>query len=246
MRRLKRLCGDLIAACISIFILALAFTAPYQVEAIPTAPSGVPYSAPSEGTGRVPETETEVEAGTYTTEEETPENEPYIAPETQEEKENETIYQFTEVYPVVEEEYVEVLPDLDPIIETDIDALIVQIAGEYGLPWELVRAVVWAESTFDVYAHSDHDDYGLMQVSYIVWNGLDPSLDRYDPETNLRVGCSVLKAKIDANGGDFANGLTCYRFGDGGALEKWAAGDYNNWYVQRVLGKYYEYLRGER
>lgn len=245
MNRLKRLLGNLTAGAISIFVLCLAITAPYQVEVHATAPGPMAYTAPSDGVGRIVLAKTEHETSVDTPEAETAEFEPYIASQAAVETEAEM-----ETYPNLPEptEYYQVLPDPDPIIETDIDALIVQIAGEYGLPWELVRAVCWVESRFNVYAKSDHPDFGLMQVWEQVWidYGYDPKDPIvYDPETNLRMGCDVLKSKIDASNGDFANALTRYRFGDGGAMEKWRQGEYSNWYNESVLGKYYEYLRGE-
>lgn len=246
IKKIKTMLGNIIAATISILILCSWFVLPFEAQAtVPTAPR---YTAPSAGAGRVEAkpapnprntlacVETCVETSVDTIETETPEITAYIASET-----------MIETEPIIEPELVEVFPEADPIIETDIDALIVQVAAEYGLPWQLVRAVVWAESTFDPYAVSDHPDYGLMQVWEQIWidYGYDPKDPVvYDPETNLRMGCQVLKQKIDAHYGDFANALTCYRFGDGGALEKWRQGEYSNWYNERVLGKYYEYLRG--
>ena len=250
---------------ILIFIaLAIVLTC-LTVRAFCMASSSV---EPEKGVGRIetvantPNTqscvETCVETSVDTTETEMPENEPYIASEGDEmisfkdielaEDIPEVDYDFVEdTYVPDTEEYVEVVPEADPIIETDIDALIVEVAAEYGLPWQLVRAVVWAESTFDQYAVSDTYDYGLMQVSYIVWNemGIDlKSNVQFDARLNLETGCRVLKGKLTSAGGDMTNALTMYRFGDGEALKRWERGEYSNWYTDRVLTKYYEYLVG--
>ena len=233
IKRAKQMIGNIVAASLTLLIFSSWFVLPAETEASVSYLEGI--NEPSNGAGRVATHENAlecVETSVDTPETETAENEPYIALET---------------IPETETEWVEVLPEPDPIIETDIDALIVQVAAEYGLPWQLVRAVCWVESRFNVYAKSDHPDFGLMQVWEQVWidYGYDPKDPIvYDPETNLRMGCDVLKSKIDASNGDFANALTRYRFGDGGAMEKWRQGEYSNWYNESVLGKYYEYLRG--
>ena len=204
----------------------------------------ITYDPPGSGVGRVQTpvvrytaqtcVETGVETGIDTTETETPENRAENASET--------------VVETEEEYLVEVIPDPEPIVYTDIDALIVQVAGEYGLPWELVRAVCYVESTFNPNAVSPTGDYGLMQVYYGVWNelGVDLKNDtiQYDPEYNLRVGCGILKEKIEQNGGDFTTALMCYNRGDSVAHEQWSAGIYATDYTNRVLTKYYEYLSG--
>ena len=235
INRAKKMIGNITAAAISVLIFASWFVLPAETEAGVSYINGV--NEPSNGAGRVIcaviETES-VESTVDTLVTETAETEPYI---------------MSEAIPETEtEEYIEVIPEADPIIETDIDALIVQIAGEFGLPWELVRAVCWVESRFDPCARSDHPDYGLMQIWSEVWRsyGYDPNDPIvYDPLTNLRVGCDVLKDKIINSGGELNYALTRYRFGDGDALSRWANGDRTSWYAEAVLERYYAYLRGE-
>lgn len=244
MKKLKRLFGDLTAATVSIFLLCLAITAPYQVEVHATAPGPLAYTAPSDGAGRIVLAETEQETSVDTPETETAEIEPYIAPE--EVIETEAVSaSYQQVTGKLEtEEFVEVFPEADPVIETDIDALIVQVASEYGLPWELVRAVCYVESGFDPNAISVTGDYGLMQVSYVNhgWLGLT---DPLDPEANLRAGCTILKTALDNSDGDFTKALMRYNRGDAYAMSQWSQGIFSTAYTERVLGKYYELLRGE-
>lgn len=201
---------------------------------------------PEKGVGRIetvantPNTQSCVETSVDTPETETPEIDAYIASETVVETETEFV---EDTYVPDTEEYVEVVPEADPIIETDIDALIVEVASEYGLPWELVRAVCWVESGFDPNAVSSTGDYGLMQVSHINhgWLGLDNPLD---PEQNLRAGCKILKDAIDASDGDFTRALMRYNRGDAYAMSQWSQGIFSTAYTEKVLGKYYEYLTG--
>lgn len=227
MKPIKTIMEFLITGCVCTALLILPMTLKTEAETEP--------SSPCAGVGRI--ARMAVETTNYTPETETAEIEPYIAPETMPETE-----------PNPEAELIEVIPEADPIIETDIDALIVQVASEFGLPWQLVRAVCWVESRFDPYAKSDHPDYGLMQVWSEVWRsyGYDPNSSIvYDPLTNLRMGCTVLKDKIVRSDGELNYALTRYRFGDGDASARWANGDRTSWYAEEVLVKYYEYLRGE-
>ena len=227
--------GSILAVAASFLIFASWFVLPAETEPSVSVVKGVTIE--TEGVGRVAtyQIATEcVETSVDTIETETAENEPYIAPQAITEIETET----------EPETLVEVFPEADPIVETDIDALIVQVAGEYGLPWQLVRAVCWVESGFDPNAISSTGDYGLMQISYCNhgWLGLT---DPLDPEANLRAGCTILKTAIENSDGDFTKALMRYNRGDAYAMSQWSQGIFSTAYTEKVLGKYYEYLRGE-
>lgn len=238
IQRFKRMIGSIAAIMVSALIFCSWFVLPAETEPSVSVVEGV--SIETEGVGRVAtyQIATEiVETSVDTLATESAEIEPYIASQA-----------ITEIETETEPELIEVFPEADPIVETDIDALIVQVAGEYGLPWQLVRAVCYVESGFDSHAKSDHPDYGLMQVWSEVWRsyGYDPNSSIvYDPETNLRMGCTVLKDKIVRSDGELNYALTRYRFGDGDALARWANGDRTSWYAEEVLERYYAYLRGE-
>ena len=227
-----------IAGCVCAALLIAPLTIKTEAENEPASPCA--------GVGRI--ARIEEETTNYTPETETAENEPYIAPE-----EDEMIaFTLTGDGKIKDVEFLDDIPDAipepDPIIETDIDALIVQVAAEYGLPWELVRAVCYVESGFDPYARSDHPDYGLMQVWSEVWRsyGYNPNDSIvYDPETNLRMGCTILKTALDNSDGDMTKALMRYNRGDAYAMNQWSQGIFSTAYTEKVLGKYYEYLRGE-
>lgn len=226
--------GSILAAIASLLIFASWFVLPAETESRVEVIEGV--SIETEGVGRVAtyQIATEcVETSVDTPETETAENAPYIAPQA-----------ITEIETETEPELIEVFPEADPIIESDIDALIVQVASEFGLPWQLVRAVCWVESGIDPNAISSTGDYGLMQVSYVNhgWLGLDNPLD---PEANLRAGCTILKTAIENSDGDLTRALMRYNRGDAYAMSQWSQGIFSTAYTDKVLGKYYEYLRGE-
>lgn len=223
MKTAKTILETLITLCVCTGLMIAPMTLKTEAEKEPASPCA--------GVGRI--ARIEEETTNYTPETETAEFEPYIAPET-----------IPETEPIPETEYVEVIPEADPIIYTDIDALIVQVASEFGLPWELVRAVCYVESGFDPHAISSTGDYGLMQVSYINhgWLGLT---DPLDPEQNLRAGCTILKTALDNSGGDLTKALMRYNRGDAYAMIQWSQGIFSTEYTDKVLGKYYEYQIGE-
>ena len=132
----------------------------------------------------------------------------------------------------------------------DLFALIFEVAAEYEIPGELVCAVCYVESGFDPTAKSDHPDYGLMQVAHINWMsvGIDPDDVVtgdvvYDPKVNLNRGCELLKEALNFCGGDFTKALMCYNRGREYAMSQWKEGIFATDYTDRVLSKYYDYLR---
>ena len=242
MKRVKRLFGDLIAAAITLLILAAAFALPFEtVKAAPTAAGPAEWTEPANGTGRI---------ASCMNEEKTHDNVAIDPDGSMREDVKETETEFVEdIYvPDTEaetyEEYVEVIPERDDPPAGEIDVLIREAAERYGLPWELVSAVCYVESGYDPNAVSGTPDYGLMQVTQSVMGSYGLTADNWmDPAANLDAGCRILREKLDLSGGDAANALTRYRFGDAEALAMWSRGEWSNWYNERVLGKYYEILR---
>lgn len=243
MKRVKRLFGDLIAAAISLLILASAFALPYvNAASAPASAAGpVEWTEPANGTGRI---------ASCMNEEKTHDNVAIDPDGSMREDVKETETEFVEdIYvPDTEaetyEEYVEVIPERDDPPAGEIDVLIREAAERYGLPWELVSAVVWAESRYDPNAVSGTPDYGLMQVTASVCAAYGLNKDnRLDPAANLDAGCRILREKIDESGGDLTIALMKYNEGDAGYLENIAAGIWSTKYTEDVLGKYYQILR---
>ena len=94
------------------------------------------------------------------------------------------------------------------------DSLIKKYAGQSGISWYIVKAVIWQESRFDPAARSQCGAMGLMQLMPSVYQpaGIDP----LNPEQNIRVGCAHLKGMWDM-------------FKAESGLERWkfALGSYN-------------------
>lgn len=236
MKRVKRLLGDLIAAAVAVLLICLALTAPYQVEVHASAPGPIPYTAPANGAGRI------------TTASKLPSSKKILAAQGEAEIEEESDADFESYEQVTvnedAEEIVEVIPEREDPPATELDALIREAAERYGLPWELVSAVCWAESRYNPDAISGTPDYGLMQVTASVCAAYGlTSENRLDPAANLDAGCRILREKIDESGGDFTLALMKYNEGDAGYLDNIAAGIWSTEYTEDVLGKYYQILR---
>ncbi len=86
-------------------------------------------------------------------------------------------------------------PQPEPRQADSLDARIAGIADEAGLPRDLLRAVVWAESGFRPDAVSPKGALGLMQLmpGTAAELGVDPS----DPTDNLRGGSRYLGQLLD-------------------------------------------------
>lgn len=86
------------------------------------------------------------------------------------------------------------------------------------LPPELVLAVIEVESDFDRWAISASGAEGLMQVMPFWLNEIGhPNDNLHQPETNLRIGCTILRYYIDLENGDLTRGLARYNGSQGQA-----------------------------
>ena len=91
-------------------------------------------------------------------------------------------------------------------------------ATRAGLPPELVLAVIEVESNFDRWAISSVGAQGLMQVMPFWLKEIGrPDDNLFHIETNLRMGCTILKYYLDMEGGDLTRALGRYN----GSLGKW-------------------------
>ena len=86
------------------------------------------------------------------------------------------------------------------------------------LPPELVLSVIQVESNFDRFAISEAGARGLMQVMPFWLAELGrPDANLFDPQTNLRFGCTILRYYLDREKGNMARALARYN-GSKGSL----------------------------
>lgn len=98
-------------------------------------------------------------------------------------------------------------------------------ARRNDLPPELVLAVIQVESDFDRFAISRAGARGLMQIMPFWLEEIGrPQDNLFHINTNLRLGCTILRYYLDAEDGDLVRGLARYN----GSLGE-------TWYAQRVF-----------
>jgi soluble lytic murein transglycosylase-like protein len=95
-----------------------------------------------------------------------------------------------------------------------------------GVAPELVLAVIDVESDFDRFAISSASALGLMQVMpfWVPELGYKDKNQLFDVETNILLGCRILKYYLDMERGDLVRGLARYN----GSVGK-------RWYSDRVI-----------
>ena len=100
-----------------------------------------------------------------------------------------------------------------------VDA-VYQEAQSRGLPPSLVLAIIAAESGFDPAATSPAGACGLMQVlpryHQQLVKQLAPGADLYFPESNIRIGTTILQRYLAVSAGDLDAALTSYSGGSRG------------------------------
>lgn len=119
------------------------------------------------------------------------------------------------------------LERLVPDVEVRVELLrdIHREATRAGLPPELVLAVIEVESRFDRFAVSRAGAQGLMQIMSFWLDELDVTHGNlFDPDLNLRMGCTILRHYLDRERGDLPAALARYNGSTG-----------QRWYSDRVL-----------
>jgi hypothetical protein len=104
----------------------------------------------------------------------------------------------------------------DPVGEYPYEYCFRRAAAAYGLPLSLLLAVARGESSFQPWARSDANAYGLMQI---LWPdtayelGIYRVADLFDPCTNVEAGARYLKMLRGRYGGDLHLALAAYNYG---------------------------------
>lgn len=117
--------------------------------------------------------------------------------------------------------------------EKKYQAYIDKYAAQYKLDPNLVASVITIESHWDPNARSSAQCNGLMQVNSHYVGG-----DLFDPETNIKEGCKILRDCMNAYPESLEHALTAYNCGIAGAKNKLTssyATDVINEYSNRKL-----------
>ena len=116
----------------------------------------------------------------------------------------------------------------DPDERLEILQYVHQEAQRVNLEPELVLAVIDIESAFDRFAVSSAGARGLMQVMPFWLDELEEpeGTNLFNIDTNLRMGCTILRYYLDMEKGDLTRALARYNGSTG-----------KTWYSERVLGR---------
>jgi soluble lytic murein transglycosylase-like protein len=135
----------------------------------------------------------------------------------------------------------EVLDEIRPSAEGDVERLVAEAAQRHGLDPALVMAVVGVESGFQPQAVSPKGARGLMQLMPRTAREMGVA-DPFDPAANLDGGSRYLSSLVARYEGDLTKALAAYNAGMGAVARHGGVPPYaeTRKYVQRVLGRYQE------
>lgn len=102
-------------------------------------------------------------------------------------------------------------PQGEPAFEA-LDLIIHEAAGRYDVDFNLIRAIIAAESRFNVQARSKRGARGMMQLMPETASALDVD-DIEDPGENIDAGVRYFRMLLDRFAGDVALALAAYNAG---------------------------------
>lgn len=148
-------------------------------------------------------------------------------------------------YPGCRESRADVVPatDRSPDRYTRYDAYIAEASALYAMPQPLIRAVIKAESDYDLQVVSCAGARGLMQIM--------PDVEReqrisnvFDPRDNILGGTRLLRVLANRFKGDLVLTIAGYHAGPGAVLKYGGVPPYETTqaYVRAVL-KHFQYFR---
>lgn len=124
----------------------------------------------------------------------------------------------------------------DPAERVRILEAVHRQARRAGVEPELVLAVIDVESDFDRFAISSATALGLMQVMpfWVPELGYHDKNELFDIDTNLLLGCRILRYYLDMERGDLIKGLARY---NGSVGKRW----YGDRVIERLRTKWFKH-----
>lgn len=132
---------------------------------------------------------------------------------------------------------------LDVPMDKSLQEFIWILSFAYNVDFPLVIAVIDQESSFNVNAIGNGEDFGLMQINKINHQWLNETLgvtEFLNPYQNVRAGIFIL-GKLSQKYGEPSKALMAYNLGETGAKTLWNKGIFETNYTKAVLTKAAEY-----
>jgi len=133
-------------------------------------------------------------------------------------------------------------PDFEPYdipLSAELQLYTFDLCEERGLDFEIVLALMYAESSYRPNIISRTNDYGLMQLNRVNHKWLRTELgitDFLDAEQNIDAGTFLLM-NISEKYPDTHKMLMAYNFGEAGAKRHWNNGVYSSRYSRKIVAK---------
>ena len=136
--------------------------------------------------------------------------------------------------------------ELGPLLEK-YDHLIFKASEKYNVNYNLIKAVIKAESNFNPQAVSRAGARGLMQLMPKTAYAYQVK-DSFEPESNIEGGVRYLRYLLNLFQGDLYLALAGYNAGENAVINYKGVPPYpeTRTYVQRVLRFYQEYSKETR
>lgn len=126
-------------------------------------------------------------------------------------------------------------------LDYDLQAHLIALCEEYGVPLSVALGVIQAESTFRATAQNG-SCYGYMQINSINSGWLNEELgvtDLTDPYQNIQSGVYIL-SDLYGKYGDWHKTLVCYNYGEAGAQKHVFSQGYTTTTYSRTVMAYAE------
>lgn len=136
------------------------------------------------------------------------------------------------------------VPRVNDSIPRAVNGYIQEAATKHGVDPLLVKAVIKAESNFDVTAISTKGAQGLMQLMPATAKELQIA-DPLDPMENIAGGTKYLRSLLDSYNGDVELSLAAYNAGPGNVKGSIPNIPETKIYVSKVLGNYRLYRKNK-
>lgn len=133
---------------------------------------------------------------------------------------------------------------LDIPLSKELQEYTIETSNKFGVPSELMFALMKVESNFKPNLISSTNDYGLCQINKINHSRLSKELgikDFLDPKSSILAGTYIMSGYYQKYNGDLHRMLMAYNMGEAGARNAVSRGFTTSRYSRKVIENYNKY-----